>query len=888
MSEASNPFEHSELSPEDLEVVRAFHATDSFAVFQGDHEGEQGDRGDQGDREGRPYNIRADATVEIEDEMLVIFVSEVGEDIAALRHALEQAEIDDRIDSPGFLTLQRVAHKIRGTAAAIGCEAMSVIAHHIEMLIQQMKKGEILLLSGLFALGNAVDGLEMTLHSVAARGEEDMQPLLNLEEYYAALDIHTPARSSGDIGEDAINRVPTEQDAEVISQGVGRPQGSESRRPYPVDRQHLGQLIQHAEQLVEQQTALEVARKQVETAIQELHVAQARLRRVEAFFATLPMSLEDVNRLYVEYDEHPASSLVARILREAELRTGHRHQASAPMRLTNNAGAINLTPTARRKEKPGVAPQQPLPPPLFAEAAIWDELELDRFTESNLLTHALNEAIADVSTATAQLQHALGQLDTLVKQHMAKAQVVRATTLLLRTAPFSTLSSNAQKAVQKAAWKLEVQFEVTGETVEIDQDILETLETPLLQLIHAHLVEAIGSEEGQRSPCSIRLHAQTISSEVIIEIGFSLPIPGGFLDMLQEVIQPLHGSITAQRNATGGLDFRLRFPHAKGVAQGLLIRAGDQRVIVPFSQVQRIDYAKQEVHEQSYTLNALLGFARMTQMSAAFKDASGLKRAPQAPLRSSTSPVLVLQADTPVTTPIVVQVDEVVGQIELVMKPPPAPLRRPGITGMAIDSTGNVLLVLDVPELIRQSGSRGRDSFHTGDHTLQPETLIRQSGLRELDRADYEDAIYRVPTEQGERTGNEQAALLQLPERGKPKILIADDSVTIRRSLSQTLSQKDYLILEARDGLEALELLAEESPDLLLLDLEMPNMNGYEVLNILRTRAMLPQLRIILLTSRASEKHKRRAHELGIHTYLTKPCPDEELLETVGSLLAKI
>jgi len=851
MSEASNPFEHSELSPEDLEVVRAFHATDRFAVFQGD----------QGDREGRPYPTRLDAASEPEDEMLTIFVSEVGEDIAALRRALEQAEIDDRIDSPGFLTLQRVAHKIRGTAAAIGCEAISVIAHHIEMLIQHMKKGEILLLSGLFALGNAMGALEMTLHSVVAHGQEDMQPLLNLEEYYAALDIHTPARSSGDIGEDAINRVPTEQDAGVIFQGVGRLQGSESRRSYPVDRQHLGQLIQHAEQLVEQQTALEVARKQVETALQELHVAQARLRRIEAFFATLPMSMQDVNRLYMEYDKRPASSLVARILREAELRTGHEHQASAPIRLAKNADAINLASTARRKEKPGVAPQQPLPPPLLAEAAMWDELELDRFAESNLLTHALNEAIADVSTATAQLQHALAQLDTLVKQHMVKAQVIRATTLLLRTAPFSALSASAQKAVQGAAWKREVQFEVTGETVEIDQDILETLEAPLLQLIHAHLIEAIGSEEGQLSPCSIRLHAQTIGSEVIIEIGFSLPIPGGFLDMLLEVIQPLHGSITAQRNATGGMDFRLRFPHAKGVAQGLLIRAGEQRVIVPFSQVQRIDYAKQEAHERSYTLNALLGFAHMTQMSAAFKDTRGLKCAPQAALRASATPVLVLQADTPVTTPVAVQVDEVVGQIELVMKPPPTPLRRPGITGMAIDSAGNVLLVLDVPELIRQSGLRGRD------------------------RADYEDAINRGPMEQGERTGNEQAARLQLPERGKPKILIADDSVTIRRSLSQTLSQKDYLILEARDGLEALELLAEEAPDLLLLDLEMPNMNVYEVLNILRTRAMLPQLKIVLLTSRASEKHKRRAHELGIHTYLTKPCPDDELLETVGSLL---
>ena len=839
MSETLHPFDSSEaLSPEDMEVLRAFHATDTFAVFQGDHEGADGEgaivQGERKDadpegvvfqddpkgREVRLYPTRLDAAFEPEDEMLVIFVSEVDEDIAALRRALEQAEVDERIDAPGLITLQRVAHKIRGTAAAIGCDAMSAIAHYIEMLVQHTKKGEIILLSGLFALGNAVGALEITLHSVVEQGQEDMQPLLNLEEYYAALDIHTQMSAGEDGSEQGAASRPSLDTGveEMIFQGGGKP-GGVNPRPYSVDRHHLGQLIQHAEQLVEQQTALEVARKQVETAIMELHAAQARLRRLEAFFATLPMSMQDVNRLYTEYDEHLSSSLVARILREAELRTGHIYQAKAK-----------------------IVPQQPL---LLAEAALWDEMEIDRFTESNLLTHALNEAIADVSTATAQLQHALAQLDTLLKQHMAKAHMVRANTLLLRTAPFSALSQRAQKAVQKAAWEREVQFEVTGETVEIDRDILETLETPLVQLINAHLVEAISNDainrvptlEGQRSPCQIRLHAHTVGSEVIIEIGFSLPIPGGFLDMLQEIIQPLHGSIAAQRNATGGLDFRLRFPHAKGVAQGLLIRAGEQRVIVPFSQVQRIDYAKQEAHERSYTLHTLLGFARTSPS----KDA--INRVPTSSSKDAinrvpTSPVLILQAGT---QPVAVQVDEVVGQIELVMKPPAAPLRRPGITGMAIDSAGNVLLVLDVPELIRQSGLRQRF---------------------------------------------EEVPVLHHPERKRPKILIADDSVTIRNTLHQTLSQKDYIILEARDGSQALELLAEESPDLLLLDLEMPNMNGYEVLNILRTRAMLPQLKIILLTSRGSEKHKRRAHELGVHTYLTKPCSYDELMETVGSLLS--
>jgi DNA-binding response OmpR family regulator len=107
----------------------------------------------------------------------------------------------------------------------------------------------------------------------------------------------------------------------------------------------------------------------------------------------------------------------------------------------------------------------------------------------------------------------------------------------------------------------------------------------------------------------------------------------------------------------------------------------------------------------------------------------------------------------------------------------------------------------------------------------------------------------------------------------------------MRRSVTLTLSHEGYDVLEAEDGIQTLEQLSNESADLLLLDIEMPNLNGYDVLNIIRSQRRFTGLKIVLLTSRSSEKHKRRGMELGAHAYLTKPCPQDVLLETIRSLL---
>ncbi len=302
------------------------------------------------------------------------------------------------------------------------------------------------------------------------------------------------------------------------------------------------------------------------------------------------------------------------------------------------------------------------------------------------------------------------------------------------------------------------------------------------------------------------------------------------LAQLNQALQKQVTQTTMVRNVA------LRLPHAPKAVRGLLVEAGDkgQRVVVPFSQLRRIDYKMDEKHNPLYTLNALLGLPERP-----------------APLES-TRPVLILEGDG-----AAVQVDEVLGEVEVMLKPLATHLQRPGIMGTATDGLGHVLVLVDLPGLL----------MHTDE-------ILRPPVGADLSRP---QPIYRPLPEELQREGS-------LPQK-RWTVLIADDSVYIRQSVLQVLTHVGYDVLEARDGLEALERLLSSSIDVLLLDIEMPNLNGYELLNIIRANPQFARLKVIMLTSRSSEKHRHHAQELGSHAYLTKPCPQDVLLATIQSVL---
>lgn len=188
----------------------------------------------------------------------------------------------------------------------------------------------------------------------------------------------------------------------------------------------------------------------------------------------------------------------------------------------------------------------------------------------------------------------------------------------------------------------------------------------------------------------------------------------------------------------------------------------------------------------------------------------------------------------------------------LIVKPLPAHLQRPGIAGAAIDGANNVLLLLDLAELLRHN------------HRTQSETGAPPVGA-DLSRP--------------------MRPLTDVSHPPRPRTaIVADDSVSMRQFLHQFLTHANYQVFDARDGIQALELLQLHVPDTLILDVEMPNLNGYDVLSRMRAYPELANVKIVMLTSRFTEKHQARAKELGAHAYLTKPCDTDTLLETLERL----
>jgi chemosensory pili system protein ChpA (sensor histidine kinase/response regulator) len=819
MDELDAPNHQEELSKDDLEVLRAFH--DLEGTTSSDNSLPQ---------ETTPeisitYQTDTDQSAASlsEVDMLALFATEADEDITTMRLAVQQLEQDNRLVSPGLQALKRCAHKVAGTAAAIGCASISTIAHYMETIIKFIENGNLVFQTGLIALVNSVHALEATLQSIVSNGYESKNPLLELEEEYKRLNIdvhvvHNTKPSS-----------PETTDATSIhwvSQNLS--EHNQNSSLLRVDLQHFHKLLEHTEKFIELDTPMENAQKQVEIALNELQFAQARLRRLEPLLSSLSISANTPPDTLIEDAGYPPSSLVARILQEAAERTGHVPQI-------NN-----------------VRRTQPL---LIHEAALWDEMEIDRFSETNALTHSFTEALTDVAIATSHVRQALMHLKFIVAQQVSQASAVRNEAFLLQSLPFSVLVTRLRTAIEMIAeaQSERIQFEVSGETVEINRDVLEKLTVPLLELVQLYAAEVLfftkRLEQDAEQSLGIWLNAHITGNEATIEIGFSHSVPTGAVALLQDTVHHLYGSISLQEQTKRKMTLHLRLPRSQRMIQGLLVRAGSQHVIVPVSQVKRIYYNKrgmsgsssQERTSQGMLLADSHEIFHLNTLLRFFTDTNTAEKTVQT--------ALILELDSP---QIAIEVDEVVKEVELVMKPLSAHLCRPGITSTAIDGNGNVHLVLNLLEMIRLK------------------EIYQQAGKTVIE-ADTE-SYYEL-------------SLLQPGAEACRKILIADDSIYIRQSINLTLSHEGYDVLEAVDGLQTLEQLAKEAPDLLLLDIEMPNLNGYDVLSIIRTHQEFSALKIVMLSSHSSEKHRRRARELGAHGYLTKPCPQDVLFKTIKSLL---
>ncbi len=804
MSENSFHFAHDEaeeqMSADDLAVLQAFDAMETWQHT-----------------DALVSSTPQEQDDEFSDEdMLLLFAAEVDEDIGQMKRALSQLEQNDTLDLTRFTTLQRIAHKIRGTAGAMECYAMASLARHIEEVIAQIDNGSLFALVGLNVLVQAVLALEMTLQSLLADGQENDTHLVALEHQLEQFNGHGRPSDEGHgqpqgdgngqtqneeieldgaVGTDLSRPLPL---STMNEDAINRSLQTDMAPPYPplppgihVEAHRFGRLLRQAGELAEIHTPLENAQQQVDVALRELHAAQVRLQQLER--ALMDLALPQRQRLNVP--PLPASSLVERMLKEATSRSGRIHGRVLKQR-------PHLLKTYEKFE--------------------WDELEFDRDSDRARTVYALRDAMVQVTVAHTHVQSAYDHLHTVTQRYVQHATELYTRVNLLRLTPLRVLLPQLQAVL--ATYAPDALFEVAGEMTEVDQDILDMLASPLVTLLHTCLLDTSTLQSPEHEVQRVWLHASAFGNEVTLEIGFSMTVQGGALDTLQSTLQKLGGTVALQRNSKDGVSFSLRFPRSQGTVHGMLVRVGDQHVVIPFSQMQRVSDEKHEKLDIVYHLYKLLNFPYEPD-----------------PHRRVTPLIVLPQGNSRLIAGILV--DEVISDVNVIVKPLAEYLQRPGIAGTVLDGKGQVLLLLDIPALLKHY------------------TRVRRNALPEV---------------------NEDMAKTRKTQR---LALIADDSASLRRSLVHTLERAHYEITEARDGLEALNSLTQNPPDVFVLDMEMPNLSGYDLLGIMHVYPELNDVKIIILTSRASEKHKQRAMALGAHAYLTKPCPHDVLLATIEGLL---
>jgi chemosensory pili system protein ChpA (sensor histidine kinase/response regulator) len=287
-----------------------------------------------------------------------------------------------------------------------------------------------------------------------------------------------------------------------------------------------------------------------------------------------------------------------------------------------------------------------------------------------------------------------------------------------------------------------------------------------------------------------------------------------------------------------------------------MIYAGDQLYALPISSVINIlEVPVDELRSIQIGTKPLLNW--QDQMYPFMNLAIRLGHPPQ-PSEGRKLPVLLARSGG---RQVAIQVDRLAGTREIVIKPLGAQLAGiEGLAGATILGDGRVVLILDVPGLwmVEEGLHVSHVEAAGGAAESQPEELVAASV------AEPEPAV---------------------PMRDRALIMVVDDSITVRKVTQRHLTKRGMDVLQAKDGVDAMDQLREQLPDVMLVDIEMPRMDGYELTQHVRNDPRLKNVPIIMITSRAGDKHRDKAFSLGVNVYMTKPYQEDALLENINSLL---
>jgi chemosensory pili system protein ChpA (sensor histidine kinase/response regulator) len=533
----------------------------------------------------------------------------------------------------------------------------------------------------------------------------------------------------------------------------------------------------------------------------------------------------------------------------------------------------------------------------------FDPLEFDRFTRVQELTRMMAESVNDVATVQRNLQRTVESTeDDLIAQARQTRELQR-DLLRTRMVEFEGISERLYRVVRQASKDTgkQVKLDITGGSIEMDRGVLDRM-TPafehLLRNCVAHGIEApeVRTSAGKDANGTILIDLKQEGNDVSVEFrddgaGLDLPrirekaIAQGLLSPKQEMtdtdaanmifmpgfstaanvtelsgrgigmdvvrseVNALGGRIETTTRTGQGTNFKLVLPLTTAVTQVVMLRTAKLSFGVPANLVELVRRASHKEVELAYNT----GMYEFAGEQVPFFWSGALLQVSQrsADVQTRTIPVVIFRS---AAQRVAMHIDEVLGNQEVVVKNlGPQLSRLPGLAGMTVLASGAVALIYNPVALAAVYGDQARA---LSADQAQPEVL-GQSGAGKA-------VIAAAP------------AAPQIP-----LVLVVDDSITVRRVTQRLLVREGYRVALAADGLQALERLQQERPTVVLSDIEMPRMDGFDLARNIRGDARLADLPIIMITSRIAEKHREHAMELGVNNYLGKPYSEEELLSLV-------
>ena len=806
---------------------------------------------------------------EVPEEVLEFFVPEAEEHLQAVTEcllALEAAPNPDEIHR-----LFRSMHTVKGSAAQVGLHRLSAVAHRVEDLIGQLRDGALLPNAEIVDIClESVDVLKKLLHrqwASAAEMAAAVDPLLaRIAELIPDAGAEADAAALEPSG---TENQPTTTESAPRPSGARAPaqQALPQAKSVRISLERLDRMMNAVGELVINRTRMVGRLSELAKLVEVLTFSKARLANKVSEF----QDKHEFNRLHV----------------------GLMPGSHAPQ-MDTFGGSFKSTPAI-----------------MSDDLLEFSELEMDRYDDVNILSRSLTEISADVTEVLTQLEGFMGRVDSDIDEFTKLAHHLQDEITAARMVPIGNLYTRLSRTVRDAAKATGKPIDLTleGAETELDNNIVQHISDPLIHLVRnavAHGIENAGvrGTAGKSEKGHIAVRAYHRGNHIFIEVeddgrgidyervrqgvieagglsavaagelserelreylfrpGFStasamteLAGRGVGLDVVRSNVHALNGEIEVRSEPGRGACFTVKVPLTLIISQALFVRCGTSTFALPLAFVEEIRRLRPEEIED-------VGGKLLTRVRGAVTEVVRLDLqlalTPLEPLNGYFHMVIVKVAGKHVG----VVVEEVLGKDEIVIKSLGDYLRRVKLfPGTTIAPDGGLILLIDLNRLV-SADTAERHALPSSS----PAARVFAPGAEAV-------AAGSIPAEAVDPVENDRV------------VVVADDSISVRKFVGRMLEKAGYRVKLASDGLEASEIVAQYGCHLIITDLEMPRMNGYELLAHLRQDPVTRRIPVLVVTSRAGAKHRDRAMKEGASGFLTKPVQEDQLISTVTGLL---